>query len=147
MIQNPFNIYTKISNSFYVTVYLVWVPVIFRLYNFIGFPYWLINLPGWYLLTSVCISKRLFNHGYDSSKFCAVIHFTLSDISWVVIDDTVHLSHNCPSFGTQGRLILDIDIDPYYIYRFLYLFSLFYSTGEPATRDQAGGAATTSSNL
>ena len=56
----------------------------------------------------------------------------------MVIDDTVHLSHNCPSFGTQGRLILDIDIDPYYIYRFLYLFSLFYSTGEPAARDQAG---------
>ena len=65
----------------------------------------------------------------------------------LVTDDTVHLSHTPPSFVKQGSLILDISIAPYYIYLFLYFFTIFYSTGEPAGKDKPEGIATTSNDL
>ena len=60
---------------------------------------------------------------------------------------TMHLSHTPSSFVTWGILILDTAIAPYSIYRFQYLFPLFYSTCEPADGDKTGGVATTSNVL
>ena len=56
----------------------------------------------------------------------------LNKYTGLVPDDTVHKGTTPPFFGTRSNLILDIAIAPYSIYNFLYLFSLFYSTGEPA---------------
>ena len=50
----------------------------------------------------------------------------------MVTGNTVHLSHTRPSFDTWGSLILENSIDPYTITRFLYFFSLFYSTDKTA---------------
>ena len=61
--------------------------------------------------------------------------------------NTVHMFTTPPSFGTQGRLILGITSDTYSIYRFQYLFSLFYSTGEPADVYKPGGVVVTSNSL
>ena len=52
-----------------------------------------------------------------------------------------------PLFGAQGRLILDISIAPYSIYRFLYFFFLLYCTDKPADGDNPGGIATTSNGI
>ena len=52
-----------------------------------------------------------------------------------------------PLFGTRGRLILDIAVSSNYIYRFIYFFSLFYSTGDPTERYKPGGIATKSNGL
>ena len=45
--------------------------------------------------------------------------------TWLVPDDTVHLSHNLPSFFTLGSLTFDTEIDSYivnlFISSFLYL--------------------------
>ena len=60
---------------------------------------------------------------------------------WLVPDNTLHLSHTPPYFGTLGSLILDIDISAYSIYWFQYFFSLFYSTGEPTDRDKPWGVS------
>ena len=46
-----------------------------------------------------------------------------------------------PSFGTLGRLLLDITVAPYSIYLFIYFLYLFYSTGEPAGGDNPGDVA------
>ena len=65
----------------------------------------------------------------------------------LVPDDTAHLSHTSLSCGTQGIIILDIAIAPYYIYRSQDSFSLFDSTGETADGYKPGGVATTTNGL
>ena len=62
-------------------------------------------------------------------------------------DKAVHIVSTPTSFGTQGSSILDIAISPYSIYLFQYLFSIFYSTGEPATGYKPGVVSTTSTGL
>ena len=49
-----------------------------------------------------------------------------------------HVYEDPPWFVTRGSLIIDIAVSPCSIYLFLYLFSLFYSTVEPATGDKPG---------
>ena len=69
------------------------------------------------------------------------------NIYLMVSKDTIHLNHTPPSFGTRGRLILDIPIATYSIYRYIYFFSLFYSTGEPANGDKPRDVVTTLNGL
>ena len=65
-------------------------------------------------------------------------------IKWKLVLELLHYVFSSTLFGTWGSLILDIAVAPYYIYQFQDLFSLFYSTGETATRDDSEGIATTS---
>ena len=53
----------------------------------------------------------------------------------LVPDNTGHLSHNIPPFGTWGILNFDFTISPYTAIPFENLFSLFYSTGLSAEWD------------
>ena len=57
----------------------------------------------------------------------------------LVWDETLHLSHTPPSFGTPGNLILDIAIAYYSTTLLLYSFSLFYSTGKTMEKYKPGG--------
>ena len=65
----------------------------------------------------------------------------------MVPDYNVHKGVTPPLLGTRGSLILDITVSPYSIYQFLYLFSLFYYTGEPADGYHPGDTTTTSNGL
>ena len=61
----------------------------------------------------------------------------LENTCWLVPDDTVHLIHTPPLFGTWVILILDIAIDSYSTTRFL-LF-LYFSKGKPSAGETPGG--------
>ena len=73
--------------------------------------------------TKVCIIIYDFNYSIQQFLFL-VIMFGL------VSDDTVHLSHIDPPFGTQGSSTLDISIASYTITCFIYFCYLLYSTGK-----------------
>ena len=57
---------------------------------------------------------------------------------WLVQDDTVHLSHNPPFFGTQCRIILDIFISFYSTTCFLILFSISFYRWNHGKRQARG---------
>ena len=81
-------------------------------------------------------------HSVCSQAEVCVENVNSAHNSRLVPDDNVHLSSTPHSFGTQGRLILDVAIASYSITRF-YSFSIFYSIGETVAGDKPGGAAPT----
>ena len=72
---------TIINNYFSITVYLIYKPGIFWLYNAISLLFWIINAPSYYSLETLWISKHLLNSGYTRNTYLATINLIFSNTS------------------------------------------------------------------